>query len=79
MMVFWKNAARCNIPKREGHVRGMKHFRSKGRYHLPRRSGFELITAGNHQARQILAALGISDPRTAPGSIFNKNGRLVTN
>jgi hypothetical protein len=37
------------------------------------------VTAGNHQARQILAALGISDPRTAPGSIFNKNGCLVTN
>jgi transposase len=35
------------------------------------------VTAGNHQARQILAALGISDRE--PGSIFNKNGCLVTN
>jgi len=37
------------------------------------------VTAGNHQARQILAALGISDREPLQGSIFNENGRLVTN
>ena len=37
------------------------------------------VTAGNHQARQILAALGVSDSEPFPGSIFNKNGHLVTN
>jgi hypothetical protein len=37
------------------------------------------VTAGNHQARQILAALGISDREPAPdSSITRENARQVT-
>jgi transposase len=37
------------------------------------------VTAGNHQARQILAALGIGDREPAPdSSIIRENARLVT-
>jgi transposase len=37
------------------------------------------VTAGNHQARQILAALGISDREPLPAQSSRKNGHLVTN
>jgi hypothetical protein len=36
------------------------------------------VTAGNHQARQILAALGISDREPHPDKIIGENARLVT-
>ena len=37
------------------------------------------VTAGNHQARQILAALEISDREPLPAQSSRKNGHLVTN
>ena len=37
------------------------------------------VTAGNHQARQILAALGISDREPLQTQSSEKNARLVTN
>src|ERR1700682_6305013 len=37
------------------------------------------VTAGNHQARQILAALGISDREPLQAQSSTKNGCLVTN
>jgi hypothetical protein len=36
------------------------------------------VTAGNHQARQILAALGISDREPLQAQSLEKNAHLVT-